>query len=74
VQVRNPFDATEVFEFPAGTTRTQAREAVAELLLQRAHDRRSHGAGVKPAGSRPQARGAAEEKPGAPDPEMRTPR
>jgi hypothetical protein len=40
VQVRNPFDATEVFEFPAGTSKTAAREATAELLLKRARDRR----------------------------------
>lgn len=40
VQVRNPFDATEVFEFPAGTSETEAREATAELLLERARDRR----------------------------------
>ena len=40
VHVRNPFDATEVFEFPAGTSRTEARAAVAELLLKRARDRR----------------------------------
>jgi len=40
VQFTNPFDASEVFEFPPGTTETAAREAVAELLLQRARDRR----------------------------------
>jgi hypothetical protein len=40
VRVRNPFDATEVFEFPAGTSETEAREATAELLLERARDRR----------------------------------
>jgi hypothetical protein len=40
VHVRNPFDATEVFEFPAGISRTEARAAVAELLLKRARDRR----------------------------------
>jgi hypothetical protein len=43
VRVTNPFDATEVFEFPAATTKTDAREAVAELLLQRARDRRAQG-------------------------------
>lgn len=32
----NPFDAEEVFEFPAGTSETEAREAVAELLMERA--------------------------------------
>jgi len=39
VRVRNAFDATEVFEFPPGTTESAAREAVAELLLNRAQDR-----------------------------------
>jgi hypothetical protein len=63
VQVRNPFDATEVFEFPAETTKTVAREAMAELLLQRARDRRGEGVGVKHAGSHHPARGAADEQP-----------
>jgi hypothetical protein len=39
VKFVNPFDAREVFEFPAGTTRAEARDAVAEILLQRARDR-----------------------------------
>lgn len=39
VRVRNPFDATEIFEFPAGTTRAEARQKVAQELLQRAVDR-----------------------------------
>jgi hypothetical protein len=73
VQVRNPFDTSEVFEFPAATTKTQAREAVAELLLQRARDRRSQGMGGN-AGSRRPARGAADESPGSPQPSQRTPR
>lgn len=52
VQVRNPFDATEVFEFPAGTTKTVARKAVAEQLLQRARDRLGQqGVGIKHAGA-----------------------
>ena len=43
VQVRftNPFDATEVFEFPSGTSETEARETVARVLLQRANDRQN---------------------------------
>jgi hypothetical protein len=43
VQVRftNPFDATEVFEFPSGTSESEARETVARVLLQRANDRQS---------------------------------
>jgi hypothetical protein len=39
VRVRNPFDAREVFEFPAGTTQAEARQKVAQALLQRAVDR-----------------------------------
>jgi hypothetical protein len=41
VRVRNPFDATEVFEFPAGTTKAEARQKISQVLLQRAVDRRS---------------------------------
>ncbi len=43
VQVTNPFDATEVFEFPAGTSESAARDAIAERLLQRARERRQQG-------------------------------
>lgn len=39
VQVKNPFDATEVFQFASGTSETDAQLAVASLLLQRARDR-----------------------------------
>jgi len=42
VQVRNPFDRSEVFELPADTTEDQAREAVAALLLERARSRLDH--------------------------------
>jgi hypothetical protein len=35
----NPFDKTETFEFPSGTSASSAREAVAELLLKRAQER-----------------------------------
>jgi hypothetical protein len=41
VRFTNPFDATEVFEFPSGTSETKAQQAVADLLLQRAHDRQN---------------------------------
>jgi hypothetical protein len=41
VKIRNPFDANEVFEFPAGTDPTAARQSVAQLLLQRARERQS---------------------------------
>ena len=43
----NPFDASEVFEFPPGTTQDAARESVAETLLQRARDRRIQIGSVK---------------------------
>jgi hypothetical protein len=39
VKFPNPFDAAEVFEFPPGTSELEARDAVAEVLLQRARDR-----------------------------------
>lgn len=35
----NPFDKSEVFEFPAGTSVQDAHDAVAELLLARARER-----------------------------------
>jgi hypothetical protein len=35
----NPFDAAEIFEFPAGTTEDAARESVAEILFERARER-----------------------------------
>ena len=44
VKFANPFDATEVFEFPPGTTREEARAQVAEFLLQRAREREQAGA------------------------------
>jgi len=37
--IKNPFDRTEAFEFPTGTSKAEAREAVAKLLMERAHDR-----------------------------------
>jgi hypothetical protein len=40
VRLKNPFDAKEVFEFPPGTSKAEARDAVAALLLQRARERR----------------------------------
>jgi hypothetical protein len=39
VLYKNPFDRSEVFEFPAGTTQDEARDAVAQLLMDRAHGR-----------------------------------
>jgi hypothetical protein len=37
----NPFDHREVFEFPAGTTKAEARDRVAEILMDRARERRA---------------------------------
>ncbi|HEY0685020.1 MAG TPA: hypothetical protein VGD45_21960 [Steroidobacter sp.] len=39
VRFSNPFDKNEVFEFPAGTTETEARDAVAAVLMERAMSR-----------------------------------
>jgi hypothetical protein len=36
VQFTNPFDGKEVFEFSPGTTQDAAREAVAQILMERA--------------------------------------
>jgi hypothetical protein len=47
LQVLNPFDPTELFELPAETTESEAREAVADLLLQRARSRLAQTAGPK---------------------------
>lgn len=63
VLVTNPFDATEVFEFPPATTEIEARQSVAELLLQRGRDRRSQAAAINHQGSRHLARSAADEPP-----------
>jgi hypothetical protein len=35
----NPFDSAEIFLFPAGTSQSEARDAVAEFLLERARER-----------------------------------
>jgi hypothetical protein len=63
VQIRNAFDATEVFEFPHGTMESEAREAVAELLLSRARDRRAEGLALRRAGNLQPDRGAAVPQP-----------
>lgn len=41
VRFKNPFDHREVFEFPAGTTKAEARDKVAEILMGRARERRA---------------------------------
>lgn len=43
VRVANPFDAGEVFELPADMTEAEARDAVAEVLLNRARERAQQG-------------------------------
>ena len=44
VRVANPFDASEIFEFPAGTSEADARDAVAGFLIERATSRGVAGA------------------------------
>lgn len=39
VRVANPFDASEIFEFPSGTSEADAREAIAGFLMERAVSR-----------------------------------
>ena len=36
LRVANPFDASEIFEFPAGTSEADAHEAIAGFLIERA--------------------------------------
>lgn len=43
VRFSNPFDASEVFQFPPGTSDEQARRSVAAILAQRARDRQEAG-------------------------------
>ena len=63
VRIANAFDGTEVFEFPHGTTDSDARKAVAELLLSRARDRRAEAGVLRRAASLQVNRGAALEQP-----------
>ena len=39
VRVANPFDSSEIFEFPYGTSEADAREAIAGFLMERAVNR-----------------------------------
>lgn len=39
VKIANPFDASEIFEFPSSMTESDARDAVADFLMQRARER-----------------------------------
>jgi hypothetical protein len=63
VRIKNAFDAAEVFEFRPGTTDSEAREAVAELLLSRARDRRAEGLALRQAGNRQPDRGKEIQQP-----------
>lgn len=49
VRIRNPFDRAEIFQFPAGTSKAEAREQMEELLLQRALERQAKRQLKKPA-------------------------
>jgi hypothetical protein len=53
VQVVNPFDATEIFEFPAETSAAEARDAIADVLLQRGRDRLRQGLNLHRASNDP---------------------
>jgi hypothetical protein len=64
VRIKNAFDPTEVFEFPHGTTESEAREAVGELLLSRARDRRAEGLAVRRVPNLQTERGGAVQLPG----------
>lgn len=57
LRVANPFDSSEVFEFPAGTSEVDAREAVAGFLIERAARR---GVTVRTAANTPTGRGSSE--------------
>jgi hypothetical protein len=63
LRIKNAFDATEVFEFPPGSTESEAREAVAELLLSRARDRRAEGRALRHPGNRQPDRGTQIQQP-----------
>ena len=52
VRFKNPFDHSEVFEFPPGTSPAEARQAVAELLMERARGRHVQFVGRPHAGVR----------------------
>ena len=49
----NPYDSSEVFEFPSGTTEDDARRSVAEILVERARERGAQTRDVKRAHTRP---------------------
>lgn len=57
VRFTNPFDKSEVFEFPAGTTREEAQAAVATLLLERGTERRASDPKLRKKHKKPSAAG-----------------
>ncbi|MBS0417009.1 MAG: hypothetical protein JSR66_04815 [Proteobacteria bacterium] len=61
VKVANPFDASEVFQFPAGTTATDAHLAVAGILLQRARDRQDEWSRSQHRSKKPASQPASDE-------------
>jgi hypothetical protein len=63
LRIKNAFDATEVFEFPSGTAESEARAAVAELLLSRARERRALGQALSQASTLRPGRGATAQGP-----------
>ena len=74
VRIKNAFDATEVFEFPRGTTESEARETVRELLLSRARDRRAKGLALRRVHSLQADRGGAVQQPEVFVPRLLAPR
>lgn len=62
VRVTNAFDASEVFEFPFGTSEAEARQAVVELLLNRARERHTAGMALRPARSSQRGRAVPSEQ------------
>jgi hypothetical protein len=54
----NPFDATEKFTFPPGTSKADARDQMASLLLQRATERRAHLPRARKLAAEPKSRSA----------------
>jgi hypothetical protein len=62
VRFKNPFDPSEVFEFPPGTSKAEARQWVANVLLERARDRHPQLKSTKRVGGIRAARGRSAER------------
>ncbi len=63
VRIRNAFDAREMFEFPHATNESDARKAVARLLLNRAQERRAERLALRQATKLQPDRGAPVQQP-----------